>query len=329
MQGEIAIAAVNENGITLRNPLSNDCTMNVTTTTNAWPTNLDAMFAGVVRNARPLKSKDPKGTIAYVGTQTVMNTGPEEIMPGDEVYFSMTPYATIEEGQMRNVIEVDEAGQPGHQETLNAEGVLAAKFRVTTLPLRDNSTYALIRRGTIAIDESVMTTSAKWISLTTRPPVRPELDAALESAKKLFLEAPADFPVMAHLYVYAAASILSVVLTITNRAYLQDSATEIESWIQPLYFKDKHDKRRKYTSAIDRERLAEDASRLPVTALPASAAPQQISSATLVLTRMLERAKTETICDVHNFIRRRLIGKCIRGNVSGAGIDIACGYTHK
>jgi len=343
MQGEIAIAAVNDNGITERNPLSNDCSLSVTTTVNGWDIRKDSMFAGVVRNARPLTSKDSKGTIAYVGTQTVMNTGPEEIFPGDEVYYSMTPYSVIENNVMRNVIEADEAGEPGHQGVLNEDGVLAAKFRPSTHPLRDNSIYALVRRGTMEIDNMIEAYMRKTAITVKRIPkegtVRQLFNGWLIEIKKRFMDLAGELPLMEHFKIYLVSGFLQhCYMCSMNSVFTEGSETkdgvflaflkETHVFIHEEYFDKVSTKRGKYEEAITQRNTNISSSSAVLFRCVANDSAKLNKDVSAFIFK-LERAKSETLCEIHNFVRRRLIGKCVRGNVTGAGIDIACGYTHK
>jgi hypothetical protein len=324
MQGEIAIAAVDEFGVTERNPLSIDAQLSVTTTVNGWPIEKDAMFAGVVRNARPLTSQDDKGTIAYVGTQTVLNTGPYEIMPGDDVYFSLTPHMTVDNGHVSNAIEIDEAGQPGHHGILNEEGEHNAKFKPALYPLRDNSIYAYLRKGVILIEG--------WFFQKGLDLYDPSWnDACWNFINLNYTCHSSDMPALSYFrLVIAEKSLMFIVRDISSLSPADNHAKfeSLESF-SSLYFNETQNKRKKYLEAIGLNDRNTTSSKIftPQTLVTATT-NAHITPLCASLQCRYQQGKLELVCEQHNWMRRHLIGKCIKGNAPGSGIDIACGYGH-
>jgi hypothetical protein len=326
MQGELAIAPVDDYGVTERNILSIDCQLSVTTTVNGWSTERDAMCAGVVRNARPLSSTDSKGTIVAVGTQTIINTGPYEIMPGDDVYFSLTPFTVFENGVMLNAIEIDEVGQPGFGGAVNADGELAAKFKPATYPMRDNSIYAYLRRGELFIEQAVaqkvLSAGGNYDRITKR-----NLEDVLAEVTATYRDAP-DNPA----YEYFRMCIGQ------NFMYAMDFASTLNEVIEEFvgsYFSSCAAKRKKFIQANGRTPTAESEIR-PYKKAKTVAGDEntqyrvaELVQGSVQLLKLISRAKLELVVEVHNYFRRRLIGKCIKGNCPGAGMDIALGFGHK
>jgi len=330
MQGEIAITAVDEFGMIERNPVSQDNSLAVTTTVNGWPIGKDAQFAGVVRNARPLRSQDAKGTLVYTGTQTVVNTGPYEIMTGNDVYFSLSPHSVVENGHMSNAIEIDEAGQPGHHGATNEAGEHNAKFKVATYPLTDVSIYTYLRKGCKIADNFFAAEEKK-----TKPDAFNKiwLEKCLAAITNEYSEHEKEMPSKYYFIMHIAGNAARYISTFGKDAKLALAAWESVEEFAGSYYSRCTDNRKKYQQALGLNEK-EDQDYRPAKKFRTSSGSAVITAEDMgrlfcKLGRQIDQAKLELECEQQNWMRRHLIGKCIRGNTPGSGIDIALGYGHR
>jgi hypothetical protein len=340
MQGELAIYMLNEYGVAVRNPLAYDSQLSVTTSVNAWPYGVDGACAGVVRNARPLNQSDPAGTIAYVGTQTILNLGPLEIVAGDMVYFSLHPYADVVNGQWRNNIEIEEVGTPGADGTLNANGEYVAKFRPSTWPLRDNSVYSFIRRGQRLIDDYNPANNGNKLKGLLEKIMNPALAVYQTGDFKVADEMPI-LDMMRVSSVIRVLELFSIVYNKdpTNKDYLESGGflTEIETTLEK-YLVNKQENRKKYAlsigQALSSAAVASEGWRPTKRVKKISGSTNKYDGQDFglfivnKLFPIVKQAHLECVSEQYAYLRKRVMGKCIRGALPGAGMDVAFGYGH-
>jgi hypothetical protein len=341
MQGEVAIAALDDYGVAERNILSLDSQLTVTTTVNGWPVGKEACFAGIVRNARPITGDgqgqdDQAGTVAHCGVQGTPNTGPNEICPGDMVYFSLTPHAEYKpDGTVVNQATSDEPGEPGSGGDANEEGVVASKFRVALYPLRDTSVYTFLRAGVVKIEEF-------FDKLNPAQQVSHGILSKCESdCLTDFKYHDTRMPGMMYFRFVIAESFLNF---LTTRAQPQLNLDKLE-WVETFvndYFQEHERGRIKYVKAVgkttrmyneDDYRPAKKAKNNSSSSSSSSSSSlssnqQELHTAVREIQSLIGQAKLELVCEQHNWIRKHLIGKCLKGGMPGQGIDIACGYFH-
>lgn len=329
MQGEVAFTGVDEFGVVERNLVSQDNSLSVTTTVNGWRTDRDAVFAGVVRYAPKLSVNDSKGTIAVCGTQTVVNTGPEPIHAGAHVYFSLTPTtSTNANGQLINRADVDEVGEPGAGagDTHDGSDSTNPKFRPSLYQITDSTVHSFLRKGAFLVDDYFAKKER------VQPPLefnKRWLTECHEEAVAIYSAGQSEMPVFKYLKMCVAENASRYLLVIrTDYLSHNDKRThmlEIEEFVNE-YFTEGSKKRKKYLDSVGiTEPSVSDFT--PVATSSSSPGAEQ-KKAMNVLLCQISQAKTETICEQHNYLRRHLMGKAIRGNPPGSGIDIALGFAH-
>lgn len=357
MQGEVAFSAVDDFGVVERSPNAFDSQMDCHTSVNGWNKDVDAMFAGVVRNARPLSQSDDSGTVARCGTQTIINTGPDDTMCGDIIYFSMHPYTTTtESGQIVPAVEIEEPGTPGYHGQLNAAGELCPKFRVATYAIRDNSMYTFLRKadiiaGRFTLDDmpagSDLSTLIQELIHKTSVPYRqhaPEMPAMKYAT---FAALQKFFTV---LLVYVAKVRDVTKLNLTNVKDVWNFINELEKLEYFKQYFDGNSKRRmKFNEAIGLANANESDVWRPSETLKeehdlaqgiessggGGDSSVKLSGAAMYFVSLCEnmlqlctQAKLELDEEQHNFLRKRVIGKCLKGAAPGSGMDVALGYGH-
>lgn len=346
MQGEVCFAPVNDYGVTSSDSLSSDIEVSVTTTVNGWRKDEDAIVVGVVRNARPLSSQDSAGTCAFIGTQTIINTGPDDIVAGDMVYISLYPMVVIDDrGVKRPQVSIEEPGIPGYGGQLNAEGEYAPKFRPSTYAIRDNSIYSFIAKG-------VKLLNGHKFSTVSPAAFTASMNKMSSAVKTMYLNHDMEMPARHYLAMEISQRAISEIasMCITNRGNVSDAfvaytnpvtgvfVKELESLLEP-YFERKQRSRKKFIEALGvssssasrhdwrpskRAKLDNNNSDTPNVV----ACGEHMLAIYKEVSTLLETAKLECVCEQHNFMRKRVLGKCIKGGPPGGGMDIALGYGH-